>query len=220
MDDDAENTFQEGNENDLVEVEYSSDLPLDDEESSEVMELADGMEGDDSEGIPSVPDTSLCTFEEHADSVYCAAINPTIAGLVMTGGGDDEAYIWRYNCSSNDGSHGLIKHIVKLSGHKDTVTSVGFNFDGTLALTGSYDGTVRIWSSETGELKHVLEGPEDIEWAHWHQRGNAILAGSKDGTVWMWMAHNGQCVQVFAGNIIIILVKYLLFYTGLILYRT
>jgi WD40 repeat protein len=22
---------------------------------------------------------------------------------------------------------------------------VGFNFDGTLALTGSYDGTVRIW---------------------------------------------------------------------------
>ena len=46
----------------------------------------------------------------------------------------------------------------------------------------------------------VLEGPEDIEWAEWHSKGNAVLAGSKDGTVWMWMAHNGQCVQVFAGH--------------------
>jgi WD40 repeat protein len=26
---------------------------------------------------------------------------------------------------------------------------VGFNFDGTLALTGSYDGTVRIWEVRT-----------------------------------------------------------------------
>ena len=50
-----------------------------------------------------------------------------------------------------------------------------------------------------GELKQVLEGPEDIEWAEWHSKGNAVLAGSKDGTVWMWMAHNGQCVHVFAG---------------------
>ena len=26
---------------------------------------------------------------------------------------------------------------------------MGFNFDGTLALTGSYDGTVRIWVVRT-----------------------------------------------------------------------
>lgn len=80
------------------------------------------------------------------------------------------------------------------------MTSVGFNFDGTLALTGSYDGTVRIWSASTGALLQVLEGPEDVEWAEFHSKGNAVLAGSKDGTVWMWMAHNGQCVQVFAGS--------------------
>ena len=37
------------------------------------------------------------------------------------------------------------KQVVELTGHTDTVASVGFNFDGTLALTGSYDGTVKVW---------------------------------------------------------------------------
>ena len=50
------------------------------------------------------------------------------------------------------------------------------------------------------ELKIVLEGPEDIEFAEWHSKGNAIIAGSKDGTVWMWLTQTGQCVQVFAGH--------------------
>lgn len=43
-------------------------------------------------------------------------------------------------------------------------------------------------------------GPEDVEWAHWHNKGNAVIAGSRDGTVWMWLTHNGQCVHVFAGH--------------------
>ena len=97
--------------------------------------------------------------------------------------------------------------------------SVGFNFDGTLALTGAYDGKVQIWNVSSGALLQCLEGPEgmsllvlrdsiylnlchvlDIEWAAWHPRGNAVLAGSGDGTVWMWMSHNGQCVQVSYHN--------------------
>ena len=72
--------------------------------------------------------------------------------------------------------------IYELSGHTDTVTAVGFNYDGTLALTGAYDGTVRIWDVSSGQLKGILEGPEDIEWAEWHSKGNAVIAGSKDGT--------------------------------------
>jgi angio-associated migratory cell protein len=89
---------------------------------------------------------------------------------------------------------------IKLSGHTDTVTSVGFNFNGSLALTGGYDGVVRIWKVETGELVTTLEGPEDVEWAQWHNKGNAVVAGSRDGTIWMWLTHNGQCVHVFAGH--------------------
>ncbi len=84
--------------------------------------------------------------------------------------------------------------------HAYAVTAVGFNYDGTLALTGGYDGVVNVWDVTSGARTQRLDGPEDIEWATWHSRGNAILAGSKDGTAWMWLAHNGQCMQVLAGH--------------------
>ncbi len=115
----------------------------------------------------------------------------------MLGGGDDKAFLWRY--IGVEGSR--LESKVELLGHTDTVTSVGFNFNGSLLLTGSYDGTIKIWNIETGTLAQTLDGPEDIEWAQWHNKGNAVIAGSKDGTVWMWLAHNGQCMQVFAGEV-------------------
>jgi angio-associated migratory cell protein len=140
-------------------------------------------------------DMSLATFTGHEkESVYCVAIHPINPQLILTGGGDDCAYLWSYDFN------GQSTCLFSLRGHNDSITSVGFNFDGSLALTGSYDGTVRIWNAADGQLKQTLDGPEDIDWAEWHSKGNAVIAGSKDGTVWMWLAHNGQCVQVFAGH--------------------
>lgn len=136
----------------------------------------------------------------------------------LTGGGDDTAYIWKFakqvevhaamDTDESTGElagvpsvvRGEITSSIQLSGHTDTVTAVGFNFNGSLALTGAYDGLVKIWQVATGELVQTLEGPEDVEWAHWHNKGNAVIAGSRDGTVWMWLTHNGQCVHVFAGH--------------------
>lgn len=133
--------------------------------------------------------------------------------FIPAGGGDDTAYLWKFakrdeiivseadvSGDAPSKSAGVVISSIKLSGHTDTVTTVGFNFNGSLALTGGYDGIVRVWQVATGELVQTLEGPEDVEWAHWHSKGNAIIAGSRDGTVWMWLTHNGQCVHVFAGH--------------------
>jgi angio-associated migratory cell protein len=164
---------------------------------------------------------SLASFNLHEDSVYCTALHPTRPGLVLSGGGDDRAFLWKFvipsersdlvapSADPNDQNGKGIEYCIELPGHSDTVTAVGFNFDGTLALTGGYDGVVNIWSLASPSeptlpiqpvLLHKLEGPEDVEWATWHSKGNAVLAGSKDGTIWMWLANTGQCVQVFAGH--------------------
>eukprot|EP00435_Cladocopium_sp_Y103_P036782 s3374_g9.t1 len=48
-----------------------------------------------------------------------------------------------------------------LSGHGNTVTSAEFSADGVWVVTGSYDGTARIWDSVTGETLRTLKGHSD-----------------------------------------------------------
>lgn len=189
----------------LTEVEFDDQEPPIDDGASDWSDIGDNVAEND--GIDDADadmtyarapdleavDMAQATFREHSDCVYSCAIHPTQPNTILTGGGDDVAYLWRYGAESAPVS-------IKLSGHKDTVTSVGFNFDGSLCLTAAYDGIVNVWNVADGSKLRSLEGPEDVEWAEWHCKGNAIVAGSKDGTIWMWLAHNGQCVQVFAGH--------------------
>ena len=186
-----------------VIIDESEDIPIDDNasvwtdaEEDNVEEVIEPMMEEPEPVKQTIHDDSVYVFRNHKDSVYCSAFHPTSHDLIITGGGDDVAFIWNYPTYMNATTR---KHI-RLEGHTDTITSVGFNFDGSLCLTGAYDGQVRIWDAISGELKQVLEGPEDIEFACWHSKGNAVLAGSKDGTVWLWLAHDGTCLQVLAGH--------------------
>lgn len=195
-----EDELGEGNEG-LIEVDIGDDAPPDDDSSTVWgTEIDDNEEYIDqtTEPMQEVVDMSVCSFSRHGQSVYCVAIHPSIPGVVITGGGDDMGYIWTYE-SSQSSSFRVIKEVT-LDGHKDTVSTVSFNHDGVLALTGSFDGTIRVWETTGGGLKTVLEGPEDIEWAEWHPKGNAIVAGSNDGTIWMWLVDTNQCLQVFSGH--------------------
>ena len=37
----------------------------------------------------------------------------------------------------------------KQSAHGDRITSVGFNYDGTKIVSGSYDETIKVWDAGT-----------------------------------------------------------------------
>lgn len=184
------------------EVDFGNDeAPIDDDDSTVFSEMEESDIGDEDDlDDENTLDMSHAVFKGHSDCVYTSKIHPSGDGTVISGGGDDKGYLWKFNPDSSSEEEEKIVSSVELGGHTDTVTSVGFNFDGTIALTASYDGTVRTWNAATGELLIVMDGPEDCEWAQWHSKGNAIIAGSKDGTIWMWLAHDGQCVQVFAGH--------------------
>ncbi|CAM9361038.1 unnamed protein product [Scytosiphon promiscuus] len=141
-----------------------------------------------------VEDMAGATFEGHSDAVYCVAVNPKNHSQFVSGGGDDKGYLWAVK---EDGS---VAGSCELGGHTDTVSTVGFSADGSLVATGCYGGLLKVWEASTGALKHVLEGPEDVECLTWHTLGNVVLTGSQDGTVWMWEATAGTCMQVFAGH--------------------
>lgn len=82
----------------------------------------------------------------------------------MSGGGDDKSYLWRLY----DG-----EQLYEFGGHTDSVTQVAFSTDGTFVASGSMDGKVRVWKSETGEFVCELEGPDEVvvrtrlDWIEW-----------------------------------------------------
>lgn len=154
--------------------------------------------GDDTFMADNIPDDSIHTFEGHTAGVYSVAWSPTNPFLVATGGGDDKGFMWYAGEEAYRSTQG---QVIELTGHTDTISSIKFNFDGSILATGGMDGCVKLWKTDTGRCLHSLSGPGDsVEWISWHPRGNVILAGCADYTTWMWSADSGECMQVFTGH--------------------
>ena len=83
-------------------------------------------------------------------------MNPKDQFLVATGGGDDKGFLWKFNQEEKK-----LEILKELKGHKETVSNVKFNHDGSLLATGDEEGVTKIWSSKDGELLHTLEGPSE-----------------------------------------------------------
>lgn len=61
--------------------------------------------------------------------------------------------------------------------------SVAFSPDGTLVVTGSLDGTVRLWSQPSGALVTRIYHSQFVEDVEFSPRANVLASGSRDGTV-------------------------------------
>jgi WD40 repeat protein len=88
-----------------------------------------------------------------------------------------------------------------LNGHANIVWCVAVNPDGQTLVSGSEDGTVRVWDLHTGQMLRRLDG---------HAGGVyavaicpdmlTLLSGSADGTIRMWNLHSGAMLHIFTGQ--------------------
>lgn len=92
------------------------------------------------------------------------------------------------------------KHTVRhLSGHTDGVMCVQFCEASNIAITGSFDRTIRVWNLETGQEIRQLTG---------HTRGVRALqfdkcklvSGAMDNTLKIWDWHTGRCIRTLEGH--------------------
>ncbi len=89
-----------------------------------------------------------------------------------------------------------------LTGHTDKITAVALSADGRVAVSESYDKTLRVWDVESGERLHTLQGNSG-------QHRN-IMALSADGRVavsvntgnilCVWDVENGECLYTLEGH--------------------
>ena len=62
--------------------------------------------------------------------------------------------------------------------------------EGSRVVSGSNDGTVNVWSAETGKLLHTLAG-HDFEVQSVAMDGSRVVSGSSDKTVKVWNVETG-----------------------------
>jgi WD40 repeat protein len=157
--------------------------------------------------------TALQTFTGHKQAVYSVAFSPACpegtkcplgdGQTILTGSGDGTAKLW----SIGDGTA-----LQTFKGHERAVSSVAFSpacpegtkcplGDGQTILTGSWDGTAKLWSVRGGAALHTFEGHEGfVSGVAFSPDGQTILTGSWDGTTKLWSSSGGAALQTFAGH--------------------
>ena len=74
-----------------------------------------------------------------------------------------------------------------LKGHVYPVFTLTFSHDGNLLASGSTDGDIRIWDTQTGELKKSLTGhTARVMSLVFNHDGKTLFSTSDDGTVILW----------------------------------
>lgn len=182
---------------------------LDADDAAEEIEDEDPdhpMDEDDDEGEDEIQlqNDSAAHFDTHKDSIFCIAQHPTNPNIVVTGGGDDLAYVFNASIPATaqekpQGERAGIEPLQKLDGHKDSVNAVTFTYPrGEYVVTAGLDGKLRAWHasdpSGTKPWSFVAETAE-VEEINWvaacptttdSENQNIIALGANDGSVWVY----------------------------------
>jgi hypothetical protein len=89
----------------------------------------------------------------------------------------------------------------ELEGHFREVVAIAFSPDGHLVLSGSHDGTLRLWDVASEQAVHVLEGHRsEVNACAFSPDGHLAVSGSADKTLRLWDVTSGQTLGMLQGH--------------------
>jgi WD40 repeat protein/transcriptional regulator with XRE-family HTH domain len=131
------------------------------------------------------------TFSGHAATIDSVAFSPDGKYILTAGAADLTARLW-------DTDTGETLHT--LTGHSDRVVRVAYSPDGMHVLTGSVDGTARLWDAASGRAVRVFEHPNVVGAITFSPDGKYIATGCEDNIARIWDTATGQMVREFSGH--------------------
>ena len=88
-----------------------------------------------------------------------------------------------------------------LRGHLKGVLSLGYSPDGQQIVTGSLDGTAKVWEADKGKELLTLKGHRDLIWSvAFAPDGRRIITSSWDRTAKVWDAASGRELLTLKGH--------------------
>lgn len=83
---------------------------------------------------------------------------------------------------------------IRLTGHTDYIDALAFDSDGTHLVSGSWDGTARIWDLKTRRSRTIDADPKMVRWVAFSDDGKRVVTAGDDGTIRIWPVDGGDPV--------------------------
>jgi ribosome assembly protein SQT1 len=201
-------------EDEHMEEEEAAMLSAD--EADEVIEddgdiAMDSGDDEPEELVIQLENDSVAHFDGHKDSIFCIAQHPTAPQIIVTGGGDDLAYVFdatpeptpvlpaSYQSNPRPVERESLPIIARLEGHKDSVNAIAFTLPrGEYIATAGLDGQLLVWRDLDGQKtawkKHAeAREVEEINWVAAcpsPKHPNSLALGAADGSIWVYEISN------------------------------
>jgi len=116
--------------------------------------------------------------------------------MILSSSRDKTIIVWQL--TREDGAYGYPKKALK--GHNHFVQDVVISSDGQFALSGSWDGTLRLWDVNSGSTTRRFVGhTKDVLSVAFSADNRQIVSGSRDKTIKLWNTL-GECKYTIEEN--------------------
>jgi len=138
------------------------------------------------------------TLYGHSDWVTSIATTPEDPDLLLSSSRDKSVLVWALTeVGAGSETGGYARRALR--GHSHFVSDVVISSDGQFALSGSWDGELRLWEINSGKTTRRFVGHSmDVLSVAFSVDNRQIVSGSRDKTIKLWNTL-GECKYTIAG---------------------